>query len=344
MPPAGLLAIIAVGLVLAYVLPQRIRERSDYALVRTEDRYSADMRVVRATAARVAPVDAASASSELPLLVTGAARVRVAAMSQAHMSRPGGPLDRAAAHAQRESLHLRRDRLGSMAQRAARARRRAFFSGVATLVTVIAWVLSATTGTPSWIAGLATGAMVTAVGVSVRAGAAERAALADTRAVDREVRAAATAMRALKVVSAARASGKEAQPSEVATQAIRIITATDLAPLKAPAIARPRREEASQAAPTVDTGPAQIALDPAAGAAWRPKTMPVPAYALKASVRQQTARQLSEDDYAASSQAASSHAAHQAALSVATTDRAVHDVPRTGALDAILAKRRQASA
>lgn len=55
MPPAGLLAIIAVGLVLAYVLPQRIRERSDYAMVRTEDRYSADMRVVRASAARVAP-------------------------------------------------------------------------------------------------------------------------------------------------------------------------------------------------------------------------------------------------------------------------------------------------
>ena len=211
-------------------------------------------------------------------------------MSQAHMSRPSGPLDRAAAHAQRESLHLRRDRLGSMAQRAARARRRAFFSGVATLVTVIAWVLSATTGTPAWIAGLATGAMVTVVGASVRAGAAERAALADTRAVDREVRAAATAMRALKVVSAGRASGKEAQPSDVATQAIRIITATDLAPLKA-------------------------------------------------SVRQQTARQLSEDDYAASS-----HAAHQAAQSEAKTDRAVHDVPRTGALDAILAKRRQASA
>jgi hypothetical protein len=67
--------------------------------------------------------------------------------------------------------------------------------------------------------------------------------------------------------------------------------------------------------------------------------MPVPAYALKASVRQQTARQLSEDDYAASS-----HATHQAAQSEATTDQAVHDVPRTGALDAILAKRRQASA
>lgn len=339
MPPAGLLAIIAVGLVLAYVLPQRIRERSDYALVRTEDRYSADMRVVRATAARVAPVDAASASAEVPLLVTGAARVRVANVGQAHMSRPSGPLDRAATHAQRESLHLRRDRLGSMSQRAARARRRALFSAVVTAATAGAWVLAATTETPSWIAGIATGAMVTVVGASVRAGAVERAALAETRAVDREVQAAATAMRALKVVSAARANGQDAQPSEVATQAIRIITATDLAPLKAPAIDRPRRAEAVSGSPAVGAALAQAGGDAAAGGAWRPKTMPVPAYALKASVPQHAARQLSEDDYASSS-----HAAHQAAQSEATTDQSSHDIPRTGALDAILAKRRQASA
>ncbi len=339
MPPAGLLAIIAVGLVLAYVLPQRIRERSDYALVRTEDRYSADMRVVRATAARVAPVDAASASAEVPLLVTGAARVRVANLGQDHMSRPSGPLDRAAAHAQRESLHLRRDRLGSMSQRAARARRRAFFAGIATLATAITWVLAATTGTPSLIAGVATGAMVTVVGVSVRVGAAERAALAEIRAVDREVRAAATAMRALKVVSAARASGQDAQPSEVATQAIRIITSTNLAPLKAPAIDRPRRVSVSSEGPAIVAQVAQPVSDAAVGAAWRPKTMPVPAYALKASVRQQTARRMSEGDYAASS-----HAGHQGAQSEAKTDQSTHDAPRTGALDAILAKRRRASA
>ncbi|WP_291383444.1 hypothetical protein [Demequina sp.] len=339
MPPAGLLAIVAVGLVLAYVLPQRIRERSDYALVRTEDRYSADMRVVRATAARVAPVDAASASTDVPLLVTGAARVRVAQLGQARMSRPSSPLDRAAAHAQRESLHLRRDRLGSMAQRAARARRRALFSAVATVVTVVAWMLASTTGTPSWIAGLATGAMVTVVGASVRAGAAERKALAEIRAVDREVQAAATAMRALRVVSAARANGQQAQPSEVATQAIRIITATDLAPLKAPAIARPRVAQALDEASARDAAPASPDADTPAGAAWKPKTMPVPAYALKASVPQHTARHMSQDDYAASS-----HAAHQAARSDAATDHASDDAPRTGALDAILAKRRQASA
>lgn len=338
MPPAGLLAIIAVGLVLAYVLPQRIRERGDYALVRTEDRYSADMRVLRATAARVAPADAASASTEVPLLVTGAARVRVANMGQSHMSRPSSPLDRAAAHAQRESLHLRRDRLGSRSQRAARARRRAFFSGVATLATVIAWVLAVTTPSPAWIAGLATGTMVTVVGASARAGAAERKALAEIRAVDREVRAAATAVRALKVVTAARASGQDVQPSDVATRAIRILTSTDLAPLKAPDIARPRRAEEAPRVAAADAV-SQDTRDESSGGTWRPRTMPVPAYALKASVRQQTARQMSQDDYAASS-----HAAHQAARAETRAEQAAQESPRTGALDAILAKRRQASA
>ncbi|MCB2412432.1 hypothetical protein LGT39_06160 [Demequina sp. TTPB684] len=339
MPPAGLLAIIAVGLVLAYVLPQRIRERSDYALVRTEDRYSADMRVVRATAARVAPIDAASASSEVPLLVTGAARVRVASVSESHMSRPHGPLDRAATHAQRESNAMRRDRLGSIAQRAARARRRAFFSALATLVTLAAWVVAVTTAMPALIAGVATGVMVTTIGTSARAGAAERKALAQIRAVDREVRAAATATRALRVVAAARANGQDVQPSEVATQAIRIITATDLAPLKAPAISTPRRAVAAQQASVPADASARGEATESRNAAWRPKTMPVPAYALKASVRQQAARQLSEDDYAASS-----HASHKASQAETRAEQTARDVPVTGALDAILAKRRQASA
>ena len=207
------------------------------------------------------------------------------------------------------------------------------------MATVVAWVLSATTTAPSWIAAVATGAMVTAVGASVRAGAAERAALAQIRAVDHEVRAAATALRALKVVSAARAHGHDVQPSDVATQAIRIVTATDLAPLTAPAISKPRRARATHEAPAATASAVQGGRQGPAGSPWRPKTMPVPAYALKASVRQQTARPLSQDDYAASS-----HASHGTTPSAALAEQAAHDLPRTGALDAILTKRRQASA
>ncbi|NTV38552.1 MAG: hypothetical protein HGA51_01140 [Demequinaceae bacterium] len=344
MPPAGLLAIIAVGLALAYVLPQRIRERSDYALVRTEDRYSADMRVVRASAARVASKDASSASSEVPLLVTGAARAKVKALGDQHMSRPQGPLDKAATHAQRESLHLRQDRMGSMAQRAVQARRRAAVSALATVATLIAWVLVAATAFPALIAAVVSAAFVTAVGSSAKAAAAERKALAQVRGVMREVEAAATATRALRAVAAARAGGMHAEPSAVATQAIAIVTSADLAPLAAPALTRRDAAERAAHAAAIEEAireaaaeEAHVLADEAAG--WRPRTMPVPAYALRPAVRQQVARHMSEDDYAAST-----HAYDRAARAEASAERSAQRAPTTGALDAILARRKQASA
>ncbi len=344
MPPAGLLAIIAVGLALAYVLPQRIRERSDYALVRTEDRYSADMRVVRASAARVAPRDASSASTEVPLLVTGAARAKVRALGDQHMSRPQGPLDKAATHAQRESLRLRQDRMGSMAQRAVQARRRGAVSAIATVVTLIAWILVAATGFPAIIAAVVSAGLVTAVGSSAKAAAAERKALAEVRGVMREVEAAATATRALRAVAAARAGGLHAEPSAVATQAIAIVTSADLAPLAAPALTRRAAVERAAHAAAVEEAIQAAAADEAhllAGdsAGWRPRTMPVPAYALRPAVRQQVARHMSEDDYAAST-----HAYDRAARAEASAERSALQSPTTGALDAILARRKQASA
>src|SRR5690606_21540227 len=125
-----------------------------------------------------------------------------------------------ATYAQREQAHLRRDRLGSRAERAARARRRAGVTAVIFALTVAAWILAAATSFPALVAGLATGALVTVTASSARAAAAERAALARIDGIAREVQAAATATQALRVVSAARARGVEAEPSDVATQAI----------------------------------------------------------------------------------------------------------------------------
>lgn len=340
MPPAGLLAIIAAGLVLAYVLPQRIRERSDYALVRTEERYSADMRVVRASAARVAPADASSASAEIPLLVTGQARARVAQLGAQRMSRPRGPLERAAVHAQRESLHLRQDRAASVRRREALARRRAASAGVAGTIAVALWITVAWTAVPAVVAAIATGAFVSVLAFSARAAAAERASLAQIRRVVREVEAAATATRALTVVAAHKANGLEAEPSDVATQAIRIVTAVDLAPLSAPELPRVREQRAAQAAALeqaierAQSAQEEREADVAAG--WRPKTMPVPTYALKPSVRQQVARELSEEDYAASS-----HAHSRVASEAARAERA-EAAPTSSALETILARRKRA--
>src|SRR6187402_2105751 len=128
MVPAALLFIVGIGLVLAYVIPQRIKEQADYALVRTEDRYSAQMRVVKATAQRMEQAHSrpSSDSGEVPLLVTGAARAQISALGEDRMSRPSGPLDRAAVSAKREALALRGDRAAVIADRKATARRRAW--------------------------------------------------------------------------------------------------------------------------------------------------------------------------------------------------------------------------
>jgi hypothetical protein len=203
--------------------------------------------------------------------------------------------------------------------------------------------LVAATGLPAIVAALFTAALVTSVASSAKAGAAERRALSQVRGVMREVEAAATATRALRAVAAARASGMHAEPSAVATQAIAIVTSADLAPLAAPALTRRAAANRAAHAAAIEAAiqaaaeESQVVADEAAG--WRPRTMPVPAYALKPAVRQQVVRPMSEDDYAAST-----HAYERAARAEASAERSAQQLPTTGALDAILARRKQASA
>ena len=340
MPPAGLLAIIALGLIVAYVLPQRLRERGTYALVRTEDRYSADMRVVRSSAERLeARGGRPSHSGEVPLLVTGATRAQIAQLGDAHMSRPAGPLDRAATAAQRERIAMHRDTAGLRAARSAAARRRATVAAIALLAALTAWILVATGALAAIVAALATGAFVAVVGFGARVAAAERKADRDIRALEREVEVTATATQALRVVARARAEGREVAPSDTATQAIRIVTTEDLAPLAVPA-----------PLPAPEIAPMDVPAEQPAEAVspWDPKTMPVPAYALKPAVRQQTARPLSEQDYAASlmaaQRAARAEAAAERAAAAAREASAASGGGEagtgSGALDTILARRR----
>jgi hypothetical protein len=329
MPPAALLAIVALGLVLAYVIPQRIKERADYALVRTEDRYSAQMRVVKATAKRVEQPHArpSADSGEVPLLVTGPARAQIAALGEDRMSRPSGPLDRAAVSAQREAIALRGDRAAVLAERRATARRRAAVAGLVGLVAVLGWALAAFTAFPAVIAAILTAAFGGVLVAGARAAAAQRTADAHLHLVAREVEAAATATQALRRVTAQRAQGVEAEPSDLETQAIRVVTAADLAPLAAPA------PIPSPVLPVVEA-PAETGE--LSGADWSPREMPAPAYTLKPSVRPQYARPLDDGDLAGSSYAA-------AAIAVEAAD-APASAAAPGQLDAILARRRQASA
>ncbi|WP_430868417.1 hypothetical protein [Demequina aurantiaca] len=362
MTPAGLLAIIAVGMVLAYVLPQRIKERSDYALVRTEDRYSAEMRVVKSTAERAqrAAARPSTDSGEVPLLVTGAARASISALGEEQMSRPSGPLDRAATAAQRERLALRSDRNTVLVERAQRAKRRSVVAGVVALLAVVGWVLVVATGFPAFFAALATAGFGGVVVAGARTAAAQRKADQNIRLIAREVEAAATATQALRRVARERAAGQESVPSDVETQAIRVVTTEDLAPLAAPApVPAP---ELPNRVISADEEPAR------ARATWSPTEVPAPAYTLKASVRRSVARPITDEDLAASAVNAerdidsrSTKASKRAAGDPATRATARVSAPApanssplapqrddeastVGALDAILAKRRQASA
>ncbi len=359
--PVGLLAIIALGLVVAYVLPQRIKERTDYALVRVDDRYSSDMRVVKSSAERIerAVTRASTNTGEIPLLRTGGERAAQVSDRSAtstrpeSMSRPASPLDRAAVHAQRERLALRHDRAAVLADRAVQARRRAVVALVTFVLAAVAWTVVAITALSAVVAAVVTAAFVGVVTAGARTAAAERRSDEQILAVAREVEAAATATQALRVVSRERAAGFDAQPSDVATQAIRVLTAEDLAPLAAPAPV-PAPELPVEA--------------PAESKPWSPQGMPAPAYTLKSTVKQRQARPITDEDYDSATALAkrwgdlrADDAPVSSTVSVTTAglgeaddapDVSAPDVsapaaeaaPTTGALDAILARRRRASA
>ena len=321
MVPVGILAIIALGLVVAYVLPQRMRERTDYALVRTEDRYSAHMRVVKSTAQRVSQREHTSGVPASPLLVTGTARASIAALGEETMSRPSGPLERATAAAQRESIALRQDRARVRAARAAQARRRATVASLTAIVAITLWVLVPAMGLSAFVAATATALFGGVVMAGARTAAAQRQIDAQVQAVAREVEAAAMGTQALHRVSQERASGRDMEPNDTETQAIRVLTSDDLAPTAAPASVPspvvPGRDVDSQG--------------------WNPPQMPAPAYTLKPAVRQQRARPLSDHDYAAAAKAAQERAAEVNPDTQSPSETA-------GTLDAILARRRSASA
>ncbi len=330
MPPVGLLAIAALGMVLAYILPQRIRERGEYAMVRTEDRYSADMRVIRSSAERATRAQArpSTDSAETPLLVTGAARASVTALGDSSMSRPAAPLDKAATVVRRQAVSMRRDRASVLAERAAQARRRGTVGVLAFLATAATWGLVGTAIAPTWSAVAASTVLGGVTVAGRRAVSAQRRADATLIPVAREVATAAAATSALQRLMTDRASGKAVAPSIEETQAIRVLTAVDLVPATEPA---------ELPAPEL---PGRVA-DPG----WTPEVVPAPTYTLKPAAASRTPRPITEEDLAASARAAT-RAADKREADEATRKRAAAEDahPSTATLDAILARRRQQTA
>ncbi len=367
MPPVGLLAIAALGLILVYALPQRMRERADYAMVRTEDRFSADMRVIRASVARMearpaSPARPASSTSGAP----AATKKTISALGESVMTRPAAPLDRAATRARREMVAMRRDRNKVLARRRAQSRRRAAIATLAALASVGLWGFVAAASAPAWAAWVAVGTS-TLFGSSVVAG--RRAARAyeaqDARLIPvaTEVMVAATAAAAIQRVSTERAVGHRAVPTASETQAIRILLSEDLRPGKlAPSSLVPGASPAPLPGPELPGIVSPAVDDPG----WTPNTMPVPSYTLKPSAKPGTARPISEEDLAAgtraaeeavdrriaqreaeqrrSAPAASSAGQQNPAAQNPASQREADPQPATATLDAILARRRRQSA
>ncbi len=339
MPPVGLLAIAALGLVLVYALPQRMRERADYAMVRTEDRFSSDMRVIRASVARMesrASHQATAAHSGAP---SAKATKKIRSLGEGVMTRPAAPLDRAATRARREMVAMRRDRAKVLARRRARARRRGAIAALALLGSAGLWGSVALGSAPAWGAWAAVGT-TTLFGSTVVAGrrAARAYEAADARLIPvaTEVVLAATAAGAVQRVSTERAVGHRAAPSETETQAIRTLLAEDLAPASAPS-PLPSPELPGVAPAEGDPG-------------WTPNTMPVPSYTLKPSAKPGTPRPISEEDLEAGKRAAEVAVDRKAAARAASegaegpATRAAEPQPSTATLDQILARRKRQSA
>jgi len=286
MPPVGLLAIAALGLILLYALPDRIREAGQYAVVRTEGWYRADLEVIRSSAARVElePVRPKKKKSTRGL-APREARASIKALGGTVMSRPAAPLDRAAVVARRQMVTMQRDRSRALARRAAQARRRAAVGVLSVFAASVTWGFVVATAWPLWSAIAASTALG---GITIAGRRAVRAQVkADNRLVPvaKEVAIAATATAALQRVAIERAAGHEAKTSNEETQAIKVVTREAVAPGVAPdlpSVGLPEEE---------DRG-------------WSPGMLPIPTYTLKSTAKVQTPRPISAEDLAAGIRAA----------------------------------------
>lgn len=329
MPPVGLVAIAALGLVLIYVLPDRIRETGQYEVVRTENRYRADMEVVRSSAARVDRVSAPTTKRRKALAPRGA-KASIKALGGSVMSRPPAPLDRATTIAQRQMVAMQRDYGRIRARRKAQARRRATVGVVFLFLASAAWGFVAASAWPLW---LAVAASTVCGGIAVAGRRAVRAQeKADARLVPvaLEVATAATATAALQRIAVERAAGHTIRPSNEETQAIEVVTRAPAVPeaVPAPSVAAPETPEEEPG--------------------WKPGMLPIPIYTLKPVVKPRTPRPINEEDLAAGKRAAEKVArardAEAEAALVGAGAAVEEPEASTQTLEDILMRRRRVSA
>lgn len=316
---------------IAYLVPHRLRYRQQLLDARADDRFSADLRVVRV---------AAVAGPEAPVHPTGVVPVRLHPGAPHRprttlapparpgpggrpMERPHATRDRVAADLVRRSAAEHARRAADLAARAAGARRRRVLVATLLVATLAGWG-AVVAGVPL-VMGLVPSALLVTVGVLGR-----RAVLAAARA-DAAWAAGAAHRLPLTPTVVRTAVGRAVHPSDAVTEVLARVPRTS-PESRAAELGAASELLAGLAGAPVDGAPeprAERSAPPAeSGPAWQPVPVPRPTYTLKPSVRRPEPAPLPEVEEVPAA-AARTDVPTPAATGVAGLD-----------LDAVLARRR----
>lgn len=274
-PQAGIIVAVVLTLWIAYLVPHRLRTRQEMLDARTQDRFSADLRVIRR--ARTPVPEVAHTVSATPLLARPRAPLPVVVEVN---------MDRTAIETARRTAAERSQRAAVLARRAAATRRRRILVASLVLIAGGLWTAFAmVTAFPMWPAIIPTVLAVLLVAAGIASGRAARAA--DAAYEERRNRPAAPTTRvvaqmiepAAPVAGGQRATGHAHKPSEQVTEFLferpaerSVETSGEGIPILHPA----ESEVPAERRPTV----------------WVPKPVPAPAYTLKPKVQRPAAPEL----------------------------------------------------
>jgi hypothetical protein len=265
---------VVVGLWIAYLVPHKLRHRQQLLESRTDDRFSAALRVLavtgpegsgrrqRADVARAVRPDCAREDQKRTGLLhagTGAPVVTTPGADNggSDVDRPHGTQDRIGADAVRRAATLHAAHAAATARRGAAARRRGAIAGVLAAATAVTWVLVAVTATPLLAAVAPSVLLVSVVGLGRRAVVQGQQAEAEWQR-----RIAEAAEQARRSVAArpgrVSAGGRAVRASATETQAI------------------PQVKAETDRAGRVWSGGRE-------GDSWSPVPVPAPTYTMKAS-------------------------------------------------------------
>jgi hypothetical protein len=274
---AGPAALVVVGLWIAYLVPYKLRHRQQMLESRTDDRFSAALRVLavtgpqgsshrqRADVARTVRPDCARKEQKRTGLLHAGSGVRVApAVTDRRtdrggddVDRPHGTQDRIGADAVRRAATLHAAHAAATARRGAAARRRGALAGLLLAATVVTWVVVAVTTVPVLAAVVPSALLVSVLGLGRRAVVQGQQAEAEWR---RRTAEADEAVRT-RVVRPGRVSagGRAVRPSIDDTQAI-----------------------AQVGAPAGTASEGRVWSGGREGDSWTPVPVPAPTYTTKA--------------------------------------------------------------